>query len=75
MQKIIFMFDFINNGIPDELKTLVILNSSNQFYETHSSEVFHISNAKTWSFGINTLTHDGAKIWNQFYFHFILNEV
>ena len=35
MPKIIFMFDFTNNDITNELKELFITNTSIHFYETN----------------------------------------
>ena len=50
------------------LKKLFILKASVQSYKTRSPQVFHIPNAKTPIFGINTLTYDGLKICSQFHF-------
>ena len=61
------MFDFINENIPDKLKTIFVINRSIHSYETRSSVVFHIPKAKTSRFGLNTLRYDGANIWNKFY--------
>ena len=57
MQKIIFMFDFLNNNVPDELKTLSKINASTGSYETRSSQIFHIPKARTSKSGINSLTY------------------
>ena len=35
------------NDIPDELKTLFIINALIDFYETRSSQIFHIPKVKT----------------------------
>ena len=62
------------NNIPDELETLFIINALIDFYETRSSYTFYIPKAKTSTFGVNTLTYDGAKMWNQMNFEFVFNE-
>ena len=51
------MFDLIQNGIPDELQRLFILNTLFHSFETRSSQIFLISKARTSKFGINTLTY------------------
>ena len=75
MQKIIFILDFINNDVSDELKRHFIINTSIQSYETHSSQIFHIPKARTSKFGINTLTYGNTKTWNQLYFEFVFNKL
>ena len=71
MQKNIFMLDFIDSDIPDELERLFILKPSIHAFETRFSHIFHVSKARTSKFGINTLTYDSGKIRNQCYFDFI----
>lgn len=39
------------------------------------SQIFHIMKTRSLNFGINKLTYDGAKMWNQCYFDFNLNEL
>ena len=68
------MFDFINENVPDELKTIFVINRSIHSYETHSSMVFYIPNAKTSRFGLNTLRYDGANLWNKFYHALLYKE-
>ena len=34
--------------------------------------MFHIPKGKTLQFGLNTLSYDGAKLWNK-YFHALLH--
>ena len=36
-----WIFDFINNYIPDELKRRFTPNTTVRYYETHFSQVFH----------------------------------
>ena len=64
---VLFMFDFINENLLEELKTIFVINSSIHSYETRSSMVFHIPKAKTSRFGLNTLCCNGANPWNKFY--------
>ena len=68
------LFDFINENVPDELKTIFVINRSIHSYETHSSMVFYIPNAKTSRFGLNTLRYDGANLWNKFYHALLYKE-
>ena len=51
------MFDFLNNNVPDELKTLSKINASTGSYETRSSQIFHIPKARTSKSGINSSTY------------------
>lgn len=37
--------------------------------------MFHIMKTRSSKYGIHTLTYNGAKIWNHFYFDFIFNEL
>ena len=67
MSKLLFMFNFIKENIAEELTRLFIFNKSVHLYETHSSQMFHISKGKTSRFGLNTLTYDGVKLWNKFF--------
>ena len=39
------------------------------------SQIFHIMKTRSLNFGIDELTYDDAKIWNQCYFDFILKEL
>ena len=71
LTKLLFMFHFINENVPDELKTTFVINRPIHSYETRSSMVFHIPKAKTSRFGLNTLRYDGANLWNKFY-HILL---
>ena len=68
------MFDFINENILEELKTVFVINRSIHSYETRSSMVFHIPKAKTSRFGLNTLRYDGANLWNKFYHALLYKE-
>ena len=36
--------------------------------------VFHVPKAKTSRFGLNTLCHDGANLWNKFYHALLCKE-
>ena len=74
LTKLPFMFDFINENVPDELKTIFVINRSIHSYETRSSMVFHIPKAKTSRFGLNTLRYDGANLWNKFYHALLYKE-
>ena len=56
LTKLLFMFGFINENVPEELKTIFVINKSILSYETRSLMVFHIPKAKTSRFGLNTLT-------------------
>ena len=61
------MFDFIKKNISEDLKGLFILNKSVHLYEARSSQMFHIPKRKTSQFSLDTLSVDGAKLWNKFY--------
>ena len=61
--KLLFMFDFINENIPEELKTVFVINRSIHSYETRSSMVFHIPSR-----------YDGANFWNKFYHALLYKE-
>ena len=67
LTKLLFMFDFINENVPGELKTIFVINRLIHSYEIRSSMVFHVPKAKTSRFGLNTLHYDGAYLWNKFY--------
>ena len=56
------MFDVINENIPEELKTIFVINRSVPSYETRFSMVFHIPKAKTSHFSLNRLRYDGANL-------------
>ena len=47
MQKNIFILEFKNNDVSNELKWLFVYNSSIYSDETTSSIIFHIPNART----------------------------
>ena len=68
------MFEFIKENIPEDLKRLFIFNKSVHSYETRSSQIFHIPTGKTSRFALNTLSYDGAKLWNKFYDAFLHKE-
>ena len=72
--KLLFMFDFINENILEELKTVFVINRSIHSYETRSSMVFHIPKGKTSHFGLNTSRYDGANLWNKFYHALLYKE-
>ena len=40
--KLLFMFDFINENVPEELETIFVVNRLMHSYETRSSMVFHL---------------------------------
>ena len=61
------MFDFINEDVPEDLKTISVINRLIHSYETRSLMVFHIPKAKSSRFGLNTLRFDDANLWNKFY--------
>ena len=61
------MFDFINENVPEEEKTIFVINRSVQSYETRSSLVLHIPKVKTSCLSLNTLRYDGANIWDKLY--------
>ena len=60
------MFDFIDDYVPEGLKTISVMNRSIHSNETCSLMVFHIPKAKTSCFGLNTLRYDGANLWEKF---------
>ena len=64
MLKFVFMFDFLNSDIPDEMKTfykrLLIFNASIYSYETHSFKILHISKTRASNIVTSTLTNNGA---------------
>ena len=68
LTKLFLIFDFINENIPEELKTIFVINRSIHSYQTCSSLAFHIPKAKTSIFGLNTLRYDDANLWNKFLF-------
>ena len=68
------MFDFINENVPEELKTIFVINRSIHSYGTRASVVFHIPKAKMSRFGLNTLRYDGANLWNKFYHALLYKE-
>ena len=72
--KPLFMFDFINENFPDEIKIIFVINRSIRSYETRSSMVFHITKAKTSRFSLNTLRYDGATLWNKFHHALLYKE-
>ena len=47
LTKLLFLYEFINDYVPEELKTIFIIKIPTHSYETHSSMVFHIPKAKT----------------------------
>ena len=61
------MFDIINENVPEELKTIFIINRFIHSYKTCSSMVFRIPKAETSRLALNTLLYDGANLWNKFY--------
>ena len=68
------MFEFINENVPDEIKTVFVINRSIHSYETRSSMVFHIPKAKTSRFSLNTISYDEANLWNKFYHALLYKE-
>ena len=68
------MFDFINENVPEELKTIFVMNRLIYSFDIHSSMVFHIPKAKTSRFGLNTLRYDGSILWNKFHHEFLYKE-
>ena len=68
------MFDFIDENVLEELKTIFVINRSIHSYENRSPTVFHIPKAKTSHFGSNTLRYDGANLWNKFYHTLLYTE-
>ena len=74
LTKLLFMFDFVNGNIPEELKTIFVINRSIHSYEIRSSMVFHIPKAKTSRFDLSTLRYDGANLWNKFYHALLYKE-
>ena len=74
LTKLLFMFDFINENVPEELKKVFVINRSIHSYETRSSTVFHISKAKTSHSGLNISSYDGANLWNKFYHALLYKE-
>ena len=57
LSELLFMFDFIKENIPEELKRLIIFNKSVHSYETRPSQIFHISKGKTSRFSLNALNY------------------
>ena len=51
LSKLLFMFDFIKENIPEDLKRLFSFNKSVHLYEAPSSQMFHIPKGKTSRFG------------------------
>ena len=59
------MFHFFKENIPEELKRLFIFNKSVYSYKTRSFQIFRVSKEKASRLGLNTLSYDGAKLWNK----------
>ena len=74
LTKLLFMFDFINENVPEELKKIFVIDWFIHSYETRSSMVFQTPKAKTSRFGLNTLRYDGANLWNKFYHALLYKE-
>ena len=74
LTKLLFMFDIINENVPEELKIIFAINRFIHSYETRSSMVFHIPKVETSCFGLNTLRYDGANLWNKFYHALLYKE-
>ena len=74
LTKLLFMSDFINENVPEELKTIFVINRSKHSYETRSSMLFYIPKAKTSRFGLNTLRYNGANLWTKFYHALLCKE-
>ena len=74
LSKFFYMLDFIKENIPEDPKRLFFFNKSVNSFETCSSLMFHISKWKTSWFGSNTLSYDGAKLWNKFCHAFLHKE-
>ena len=60
------MFDFMNENVTEELKTIFVINRSIISYETYSPKVIHIPKAKISCFGLNTLPYDGVNLCNKY---------
>ena len=69
------MFHYIKGCIPDKLKRFFTFNYVIHSHITRSSEVFHIPKRNTTRFDINTLSFDGAKLWNKLYFELLNKEI
>ena len=67
-------FDFFNENVSEELKTIFVINRSIHSYEIRSSMIFHIPKAKTSRFGSNALRCDGANLRNKFYYALLYRE-
>lgn len=67
------MFDIINNDTPHQHKRCFLLNVPIYFYETCSSQIFHIPKVRTSKFGINTLIYD--KNMELDFFEFIFSKL
>ena len=68
------MFDFINENVSEELKTIFVTKRSIHSYEYLSSMVFYIPKAKTSCFGLDTLRYDVSNLWNKFYHALLYKE-
>ena len=49
------MFDFINENVPEKIKTIFVINRFIHSYETRFSMVFPKPKAKISRFGLNTI--------------------
>ena len=67
LQKLFFMLDSFNSKTPVELRQIFVFNKNIHSYETRSSELFHLSKCNTTRYGLNSISYDGAKIWNEFF--------
>ena len=74
LSELLFMFDFINENVPEKLIAVFVINRSIHSHETRSSMVFHIPKAKTSRFGLNKLRYDGSNLWNKFYHGLLYKE-
>ena len=74
LTKLLSMFYFINKNVPEELKTIFVINRTTHSCETRSLMAFQIPKAKTSRFGLNTVRYDSANLWNEFYHALLYKE-
>ena len=74
-QKIIFMLETFKGTTPVELQNLFVSNKNIHSYATRSRELLHFSKCNTTKYGLNSISYDCAKVWNDFYPQFYQNNI
>ena len=72
--KHLFMFDYTEGCIPDEVERLFTFSYDIHSHITRFSTVFYIPKGNSTRFGIHALSFDGTKLWNKVYFELLNKE-